>query len=423
MPAPNDGSFKVFVISGTVLLAGLLVGLGFVAGAKRVWPYRELMEAQRILGSLIEHGEVVAEGRRREAPEGAARALATVHMPGAAIGGGHYAIMGWDVERDAYAVRLFDAAGGLAHVWPIDEMAISERATSRQNAPHAMQPLPDGTLVVSFDWLGLVARLDPCGEAIWSRDGFYHHSFSPAADGGLWTWWGEGTAYGQIQDILKFDPLTGEDMVRISFDRDVVMRSPESRMIFSIPEGYRFVPDDEKPRDIFHPNDVEELPPELADAFPMFEPGDLMLSIRELDLVTVISPEGEIRWHRHGPWLMQHDPDFEPDGRISVFNNSFHRPRSSIVRVNPATGETDDALPGLEAAFKTQFRGKHQLLPNGNRLLTVPEQGQALEVTPAGAVAVEFNNPVPGEDGVNEDLVNAKWFPEGYFETFPACGG
>ena len=53
-----------------------------------------------------------------------------------------------------------------------------------------MEVLPDGSVLVGFDWVGLAARLDACGSAIWVRDGFYHHSFSPSADGGIWTWFG-----------------------------------------------------------------------------------------------------------------------------------------------------------------------------------------------------------------------------------------
>ena len=417
----EDRSFGVFLASAAALLVLGVGGAGFIAGAKEMWPYEALRSSEQVVSSLLEHGEVVADGRRRRAPEGAARDDVAVHDASAAIGEGFYAVMGWDGNLSSYSVRLYDAAGAVAHVWPVDETSISERAQHRENGPHAMEVLDDGSVIVSFDWLGLMARLDPCGDALWSMDGFYHHSFSPAADGGLWTWYGEGSSYGQVQDIVKFDPMSGEVTARIDFAQDVALRSPEAALVFSLPPDYRFVPDDEDPRDIFHPNDVEELLPEMADAFPQFEVGDLMLSIRELDLVTVISPEGGMKWYRHGPWLMQHDPDFEPDGRISVFNNSLHRPESSIVTVDPQTGTVTDALPSLDAPFKSNFRGKHQLLPNGNRLITIPEQGQAIEVTPDGDVAVEFNNVVPGQPEWNDDLVNAKWLPAGHFAQMPAC--
>ena len=47
--------------------------------------------------------------------------------------------------------------------------------------------------------------------------------------------------------------------------------------------------------------------------------------------------------------------------------------------------------------------------------------GQALEVAPNGNVVLEFNNVVLGGDNQNDDLVNAKWPPEGFFETESRC--
>jgi hypothetical protein len=412
---------RLSLASGLVLLCLVCAAVGFWIGNKKVWPYDQLRESYQIARSLVVYGKVLGDGLRFKAPPGVSRVPAVLHDPGKAMGEGHYALLGWDSTTESYAVRLYDGTGTLAHTWPVDEMSFSERAEHRQNAPHAMEVLRDGSVLVSFDWLGVMARLDPCGKALWHRYGFYHHSFSPAADGGIWTWYGEKTAYGQIQDILKFDPITGADRVRISLNRDVIMRTPESALMFSMTPNFRFVPDDQNPRDILHPNDVEELLPEMAAAFPMFEAGDLMLSIRELNMVAVIAPSGELKWVQQGPWLKQHDPDFEPDGRISVFNNSGARPPSSIMTINPTTRRVVNPLPERSVSFYTRFRGKHQLLPNGNRLITIPEQGQVIEVTPEGTVALEFNNVSADDPAFNEDLVNAKWYPDGFFDSLPSC--
>ncbi|MEL7300207.1 MAG: arylsulfotransferase family protein [Pseudomonadota bacterium] len=424
--AENQGDRIARAISrgaGLLIIAGLIYALGARAERNDAWPLSSVRDATTIITGLIRDGEVIPPGRRVPAPAGAPRERVTFHDAGAAVGEGHYALLGWDVAAGHYGLFFHAIDGTLLHTTPIDEMSFDARAEHNSNAPHAMQMLPDGSVLVSFDWLGTVARLDACGNPVWQREGFYHHSFEPAADGGIWTWWGELTAYGQIQDILKFDPETGEDITRISFTEDVVMRDAQSALLYSFLPGAAFTPDDENPLDIFHPNDAEELLPEMADAFPMLAAGDLMLSIRELDLVTIIDPEtGETKWSQQGPWLKQHDPDFLPDGTISVYNNSRFRPNSSIMVIDPTTREVTNPIPGLDVPFKSAFRGKHQHLPNGNILITIPEQGQVLEVTADGAVAVEFNNPAARE-GFNEDIVNAKWYAPGYFETLPACGG
>jgi hypothetical protein len=408
-------------IAGTILFAIFFSAAGFWVAHQKIWPYGQLGEAKVILSSLLTHGEVIATGRRHRAPAGASRDFATLHDAESSIGSGHYAVLGWDNSRAAYSVFLFDASGALDHTWEIDEMTFSDDTEGKQQPPHAMEVLTDGTVLVSSDTVGRFSRYDACGDAIWSKSGVHHHSFSPAADGGIWTWYGAESAYGQTQDILKFDPLTGEDMLRISLNDDVIMRSDESALIFSMFSNFAFTPDSKSPRDIFHPNDVEELMPDMAQSFPQFDAGDLMLSIRELDLVIVITQSGEIKWYKQGPWLKQHDPDFEQDGRISIYNNSRFRPRSSILTIDPKSGDITNAMPAFAGAFKSAYRGKHQLLPNGNRLITIPEQGQALEVAPDGSIVMEFNNIVPGKKNFNDDLVNAKWLPEGFFETEPLC--
>ena len=215
--------------------------------------------------------------------------------------------------------------------------------------------------------------------------------------------------------------MTGEELLRIAFTEDVVTRDEQTALLFSMQPDFPFVPDNKRPKDIFHPNDVEELSPELASAFPQFDAGDILVSIRNYDMIAVLSPKGDIKWHHRGPWLQQHDPDFEPDGRIALYNNAPTSPRSFIYAIDPKTGEVEDLLPNLSVPFKSKRRGKHQQLPNGNRLITVPEQGQAIEVTADGVLAAEFNNVLEKNLAYNEDLVNAKWLPADYFSTVPQC--
>lgn len=53
-----------------------------------------------------------------------------------------------------------------------------------------------------------------------------------------------------------------------------------------------------KTTDITHLNDVKPLPPSMADEYPLFRAGDLLVSIRNLHLVFVYDPAtDEIKWH------------------------------------------------------------------------------------------------------------------------------
>ena len=419
----------ISVLSGALIFGIAMAVIGFSVGSAKLWPYQQIVEGARIVRALLTQGSVPGEGRQHPAPPGTSRSFAAILDPDAAIGSGYYALYAWDSDRSAYSVFLHDATGTRLHTWPVDEMQLTDKARDHENAPHAFSVLRDGSVVVSFDYLGVMARLGPCGQTIWSREGFFHHSFNATDDGGIWTWYsGDITAFGQHQTMLEFDAETGAD--RRSLDLvDVINRTPASAILFStrqnaalqddrpLEDGYDFA------YDIFHPNDVEELSAALAPAFPMFAAGDLLLSIRELDLVLVISPEGDIKWSARGPWLRQHDPDFEPDGTIAVYDNRLYRPSSTILSIDPGTGEVRDLLADYVGPFNSDARGKHQLLPNGNRLVVSAEQGWVFEVTPDGRVVAEFNNVVPSDPSLNDDITNAIWLPEDYFDTVPSCSG
>jgi hypothetical protein len=56
---------------------------------------------------------------------------------------------------------------------------------------------------------------------------------------------------------------------------------------------------------------------------PHWQQGDLLVSSRHRSLIFLYRPStGRITWHRVGPWINQHDPDFLGQHRISVFSNN-----------------------------------------------------------------------------------------------------
>ncbi|MGH6948547.1 MAG: arylsulfotransferase family protein, partial [Kiloniellales bacterium] len=126
-------------------------------------------------------------------------------------------------------------------------------------------------------------------------------------------------------------------------------------------------------------------------------------------------------WHQTGPWLQQHDPDFLPDGTIAVFNNRRDNTPtgsvfggSNIIIVDPASRETRIAYEGTpERPFHTDEQGKHQLLPNGNILITESYGGRAFEVDEKGEIVWEHINRV--DDTHIAEFQEATRLPEDYF--------
>ncbi|WP_415404579.1 arylsulfotransferase family protein [Tateyamaria sp. SN3-11] len=339
--------------------------------------------------------------------------------PGAQQQPGYVLIAGLsdDQETSMHVVRMFDSTGEEVHRWPIHYPEFDPVIPPQNVMLHGMEVFEDGSVVATFDTGHAIARVDACGETMWSVRGGFHHSITRSGDGGIWTWEGE--------DMVRLDENTGEKTQSLNLRNDVIAANDgKQRGMFDMrtlePQeatgGLTYLDDP------FHPNDVEMLRPEMANAFPMFEAGDLMISLRELNMVAVVDPDsGILRWSHHGPWLKQHDPDFHPDGTITVFDNATGTDRSLIRRIDPKDNSTTIEFTGTDAVpFYTWRRGKHQYLPNGNILLTEAEHGRILEVDRGGNVV--WSRDMVWDATHNLIITEARHVPETFFEDgVPSC--
>lgn len=347
-------------------------------------------------------------------------AVFTVHDPARAAPG-YWVINRYDGKTRRYMLDLYGSEGKLVSSRVIDYAKIRPGGSPEEFA-HIATMLPDGSVLVVWDDAPGMARLDACGDPIWSRtDKIFHHSIEKGVDG-YWTWQSAIWNGGEDQQMIRFDPETGETLESIDLIDDVIQRSPEGRLALVVPEDFKF---DRTTHygdraDIFHPNDLEELLPEMAAAFPQFEAGDLLVSNRDINQIAVIGRKtGAVKWTAYGPWWHQHDADFHPDGTITVFSNNTDRFRSAILQVDPATGEVRDLFVGTGLRFDSFIMGKHQKLPNGNWMIDSTMQGWVVEVTPQGQVVAEFNNVL--SEGYNTIAPYAEHLAPDYLTTVPAC--
>src|SRR3954447_14981936 len=145
----------------------------------------------------------------------------------------------------------------------------------------------------------------------------------------------------------------------------------------------------------------------MAGAFPSFAPGDLMVSLRNLDTIAVLDRDTHlVKWRMTGPFLRQHDPDFLPNGHILVLDNrKGGRARefgpSRVLEIDPARREVVWSYQGSERApFYTDAQGKLQFLQNGYILVAETQAGRVFEVSRAsGRVVWEWVN------GIGDGLV------------------
>lgn len=323
----------------------------------------------------------------------------------------------------AFVADLVDETGRVVHSWPIDHSKVIAGGAPDEFV-HAVLPLPDGSILANFDQGFGMARFDTCGDPVWTRtDMVFHHSLTPDPDrGGVWTWTAKLSDDGQDQQMTRIDPETGETLESIDLIDDVIERDPEARLAFRIPEDFEWSRD--APRgtvpDIFHPNDVEPLPEAIADAFPEFEAGDLMISLRNINLVAVIDRDSHrLKWWQSGPWHMQHDPDFQADGTITVYSNKPDRDHSGIVEANLATGEFIEKFADGSFDFYSEKMGQHERLPNGNWTVTSPFEGRVTELTADGEIVREISNIL--DDRYNSLVTTAVHVPRDFFEALPKC--
>jgi hypothetical protein len=319
---------------------------------------------------------------------------------------------GWDPE-----LRLVDEKGRVVHKWRLDRESIFQEGKTQRFAPsntgvHGSCLLPDGDVVLNLEYVGMV-RLDACGEIRWTLAEGTHHSIMRAADGSFWV---PGLS-SERRSKSKHHPngfpgLRGKEVwvdrvLRVSEEGkvlneinvlDLLYKNELDRHVRKMLGGPLGKPqqiDD----NITHMNDVEPLPPSMADEYPLFEAGDLLVSLRNLNLLFVFDPKTrKVKWSSSTPFIYQHDPDYTGGGWIGVFDNNLSLmkeegmlDKSRIVSIQVHTDSVEVLYPTQNAGpFFTKVAGKRQQLENGNMLLTEAMKGRVIEVGPSGQTVWEW---------------------------------
>jgi len=317
-------------------------------------------------------------------------------------------------------LRLVGPKGNLIHEWPVNPKEIwpvsphsdlekggwSDKYTTHI---HGATLVSGGDVIFNLEYLGLV-RMNACGKVVWKLPSRTHHVVYPSGDGTFWVAGRRWIEQKTDRHPGLISPYTEETLLQVSKDGKVLRDISVLDVIYeSGHEGLMFASKYEpgigtgSDNDFMHLNDVEVLEESMADAFPLFRVGDIMISLRNINAVMVIDgKKGHIKWSITHPFIRQHDPDFTKDGFITVFDNrreGFNtvEPQefggSRIIKINPATKEVTKLYPKKpEQKFFSNVLGKHQHLANGNMLLSEAEFGRALEVTRSGEIVWSYIN-------------------------------
>lgn len=313
--------------------------------------------------------------------------------------------LGWGA-----GLRLIDGRGRTVHEWSADARNLfpsDVRPRSREKADadvNGSYVFPNGDAIVTIGYLG-TARLDGCGEVLWRLPIGTHHALSRADDGSFWLLTSDsadlptGPAYPTGYPGLDF-PVHDDRIIQVSEHGEILREISILDVIYS--NGLqRFLSQvNEFPQaDLLHANDVEPLRAEMAGQYPTFDAGDLVVSLRNANLVFVFDPDTrEVKWHASEPFVRQHDPDFMGGGWIGIFDNNEDWTErgemlggSRIVAIQPHTDSIEVLFPTPVAdPFYTEKRGNWQVLDNGNLLLTEAFAGRVVEVAPDGRTVWEW---------------------------------
>ncbi len=259
---------------------------------------------------------------------------------------------------------------------------------------------------------GLV-KVDQNSKVIWKYPHNVHHDVTIGKDGKIYT---------LTQELVK-DKINW-------YDDLIIVLSPEGKELkkLSVAKALRnsdYSDTVKKIRswDPLHTNSVEVLNEEMADKFPLFKKGQVLISLRNPEIIAIVDLEAEkVVWATTGSWRQQHDPDFLPNGNILLFDNEGHigeGGKSRVMEINPNTMEIAwQYTGGKDNIFDSPVGSSQQRLPNGNTLITQTCFGRIFEVTPEQKIVWEFMSPFrsPHDEQIVGTVYQAQRFKPDFFK-------
>jgi hypothetical protein len=326
--------------------------------------------------------------------------------------------------NDTTMIKVINMLGETVHEWQVDWFEIwqdpqyvrlADQPKSRPGGHiHGIAMLADGSIVFNFENLSMV-RMSLCGDVIWKLPYRTHHSIYVDDDGNIWS-----PAQRFHEEKL---PQFANHALPVS-ESMILKVSPEGKILREISMFDWFEQRDLHgwlhmgaaklsnivTGDALHMNDVEIYPRGMPSE--LFSPGDIMISLRDLNSVMVLDSETlDIKYWKTDGIVRQHDPDFIGEDRISIFDNNHIGPnnggqQSRIVVDYPDQRTSTIRYTGSQdEPFYSHIMGKHQWLSNGNLLITDSMNGRAIEVDDNGKILWEFINIVGnGRVGLVEEV-------------------
>jgi hypothetical protein len=258
----------------------------------------------------------------------------------------------------------------------------------------------DGGIIVSSGE-GLMVKLDKNSNLEWHIERHFHHGIERGIERGTF-----------ISQIIVDGPVVmpnGEKVKDLRNDGYVIFSESgkilEEKSITQvlIDNGYEgLVFGQAWETDRIHLNDAQFI--ETSDSY--VERGDIMLSARHISTVFLYRPRtNQVVWLKTGPFLNQHDIDYQGYGEFTIFGNDYIRSAtnarlaaaySSVYTFKMESDTIEKTLVFQEAEISIDYQGRLEKI--GNNKIFVDEGVRALILSIDGKVLLRYTHGV-GEEG------------------------
>lgn len=424
----------------TIVYLAVLLMLVFVIGvlfaAAELFPASYIANAyeggRALYAKMTSYDDVYASdlwNRARQPEVGVVAMDAASMQPGTTL---------YTSGAEAKAV-LVAADGDVLHEWKVPYSQVwDDNARVQQPQPDShvffrkALAYPNGDLLAVYEGVGDTpygygaVKLDADGKIIWRYLEHTHHDADIGPDGRVYLLthdFAQEPPQGfdnlgrpRLEDYLVILSPDGEEETRIALT-PLVADSPYSHMLHTV-SSYAIA-------DPLHTNTIKVLREENGGAFAFGEPGQVLLSFRELGAIGVVDVEQEkLIWAMRGSWIGQHDIDALDNGHLMLFDNYGNyrhaEGASRVIEFDPETEEVVWSYAGTaERPLDSAIRSSQERLANGNTLITESNAGRIVEVTPDGRIAWDYLNPDRGGEN-NEKIAVICWaqrLADGYFEA------
>lgn len=306
-------------------------------------------------------------------------------------------------------VFLMDMNGKTIHKWNLSEIQDFRKLSNITVNDAYLFPNGELISVVSTEYetpwgLGVV-KVDKNSKIIWFYDARRaNHRLSIGEDHNIYTvthefnnsppkWIAEQLGSPILQDNVTILDTNGKevksfsilDALRNSPFKDVVEQQKVRGKLSD--EGYA--------GDYTHANFIHYVKKQEAGKFPFLKEGEVLVSLRNLDLILAIDVNKEVvTWVANGEWHQQHEAIPLDNGTLMIFDNKSQWPRSRLIEYNPQTDQITWQYSGTDSKpLKSWWWGKGQVLENKDILITETGGGRLLEITPEGEIVWEYSNP------------------------------